>query len=152
VSSFLTKGTPNNVSKGLLNVAPIVNSFFGNQKSLNYVATENFGSLFRIKELKPCLPHKRKGSANSAKRRIKRKAKKYVLPSHKGLLSRIRIVGPRHARRFKFQSANRRHLLRKKSHSNLMRKRKASYIKKADIGRIKKLLPLWKRQNFKSNH
>ncbi len=92
VSNVLTKGQANNLSKGFLNVAPIVNSFFLQQKSLNYTATENFGSLFKIKELKPCLPHKGKSGNNSAKRRIKRKAKKYVLPSHKGLIARIRVV------------------------------------------------------------
>lgn len=54
------------------------------------------------------------------------------LHNHNSLVKRIKIVGPRHDRKFKFLHAGKRHLNRNKSRSNLMRKRKARYISKAD--------------------
>ena len=76
----------------------------------------------------------------------------HLLHNHNGLLKRIRIVGPRYARRFKFQSAGKRHLNRNKSRSNLLRKRKARYISKADTEKVRKMIPYYKRKALKFLH
>lgn len=64
---------------------------------------------------------------------------------HNGLLKRVKIVGPRRARRIKFKSAGARHLNRNKSRSNLRRKRLTRFISDADMPRLRKLIPMMKR-------
>jgi ribosomal protein L35 len=56
----------------------------------------------------------------------------HKLHNHNSLVKRLKIVGPRHERKFKFIAVGKRHLNRNKSRSNLMRKRKNRYIHKAD--------------------
>ena len=76
----------------------------------------------------------------------------HKLHNHNSLVKRIKIVGPRYARKFKFLAVGKRHLNRNKSRSNLMRKRKNKYIHKADEERVKKMIPSFKRKAFKFFH
>ena len=57
----------------------------------------------------------------------------------------MKIVGPRRARRLKFKAPGARHLNRNKSKANLRRKRLTRFIHKADMPRMRKLIPLLKR-------
>jgi ribosomal protein L35 len=61
-------------------------------------------------------------------------------------------VGPRWNRQFKFQSPSKKHLLRNKSRSNLIRKRRVRYVHKADLRRVKKLIPYYKRKSLKMRY
>lgn len=61
-------------------------------------------------------------------------------------------MGPRWARRFKFQSPGARHLRRHKSKANLLRKRGARYVQAADVWRVKKLVPYYKRRSLKQRY
>ncbi|KRW99022.1 hypothetical protein PPERSA_11623 [Pseudocohnilembus persalinus] len=106
---------------------------------------------FKKKIVKGHLGHKRT-KESSFKKAEKQKTKKYIQKAHYGLLKRIRIVGNKDERRFKFHSTGKRHLMRKKSLSNLKRKSRDRYIAKADVKRIKRLLPKWKQAAFKNRH
>jgi len=98
------------------------------------------------------LPHKGHSSLNNPKKRHLRPVRKFSLPNHNGLLKRIRIVGPRHARRFKFKSPGSRHLNRNSSKRNLKQKKRDRYIAECDMERIKKMIPYYKNQKFKAKH
>lgn len=49
-------------------------------------------------------------------------------------------------------SPSKQHLNRNKSQANLIRKRRARYIHKADMRRVKKLIPYFKRRSLKSRY
>ena len=61
-------------------------------------------------------------------------------------------VGPRWNRQFKFQSPGLRHLRRHKSQANLLRKRRPRYVHPADMHRVKKLIPYYKRRSLKMRY
>lgn len=61
-------------------------------------------------------------------------------------------VGPRWNRRFKFQSPGSRHLRRHKTQANLNRKRRARYVHVADMRKVKKLVPYFKRKSLKQRY
>lgn len=61
-------------------------------------------------------------------------------------------VGPRWNRRFKFQSPGSRHLHRHKSQANLIRKRRTRYVHVADMRKVKKLVPYFKRKSLKQRY
>lgn len=61
-------------------------------------------------------------------------------------------MGPRWARQFKFQSPGARHLRRHKTKANLLRKRRVRYVHEADMGKVKKLLPYYKRKALKQRY
>ena len=58
-------------------------------------------------------------SKTSWKKRGKTPIRNYKISNHKGLLKRIKIVGPRRDRRVKFKAPGARHLNRNKSKANL---------------------------------
>ncbi|CAD8122044.1 unnamed protein product [Paramecium sonneborni] len=92
---------------------------------------------------------KTKCASSSWKKRIRTPNKLYKIGNHKGLMKRVKIVGPRRARRLKFKSPGSRHLNRNCSKANLRRKRRIRYISDVDMPRMRKLLPLMKRQKCK---
>jgi ribosomal protein L35 len=61
-------------------------------------------------------------------------------------------VGPRWDRQFKFRSPHRYHLRRNKSRSNLKRKLRARFVHPADMARVKKLIPYFKRKSLKQRY
>lgn len=89
---------------------------------------------------------------NSSKKNPKKILKNYKLTINKAMIKRVRIVGPRHDRKFKFLSTNRRHFLRNKSRNNLKRLKRKKYIKRCDFRRVRRMIPLFKRQRFKFRH
>lgn len=74
------------------------------------------------------------------------------MSNHKGLLRRIKIVGPRHARMFKFISPGIQHKMRKRNRMGLKRKRRVRYVHQHNIRVVKKMLPDYKKQYFKFLH
>lgn len=98
------------------------------------------------------LRYRTQGDGSSRKADPAKKRKAPRLATHKGLIKRVRIVGPRHARRFKFKAPGLHHKLRKWRARNLKNKKKPRYISAADMPRVKKLLPYFKRQKFKFRH
>ena len=58
-------------------------------------------------------------------------------------------VGPVWNRQFKRLSADNYHLKRKKSRQNLRRKSRDHYISQADIWRVKRMIPYFKRRSLK---
>ena len=58
-------------------------------------------------------------------------------------------VGPRWDRRFKRLHAQNYHLKRRKSTQNLKRKSRAAYVAKADMWRVKRMIPYFKRSALK---
>ena len=99
-----------------------------------------------------CLRFKTRGPFSSRKRPNLVKMQQPKLTNHKGLLKRIKIVGPRHARMFKFRSPGMRHKMRKRSHMGMARKKRARYVSSADIRVVRKMIPDYKRQYFKFLH
>lgn len=53
---------------------------------------------------------------------------------------------------FKFQSPGKKHLNRHKSSANLLRKRRVRYVHKADLNRVRKLIPYFKRKSLKMRY
>ena len=96
--------------------------------------------------------HKTKPRHESTKLAPHTRVMPHKLHNHNSLVKRIKIVGPRHARQFKFLHVGKRHLNRNKSRSNLLRKRKARYISRADTERVRKMVPSFKRRAFKFFH
>ena len=81
----------------------------------------------------------------------------YKLKTCNSMKLRVKIVsrvltkvGPRHDRRFKVLRPGFVHLLRNKTTAQLRRSKRPKYIHKADLYRVKKMLPYWKRQKFKN--
>lgn len=74
----------------------------------------------------------------------------YKLKTCNSLKVRVKIVGPRHDRKFKVLKAGYHHLMRNKTKSARRRANKVKYLHKADLYRVKKMLPYWKRQSFKN--
>mmetsp|Transcript_70248 Transcript_70248/g.81894 ORF Transcript_70248/g.81894 Transcript_70248/m.81894 type:complete len:173 (+) Transcript_70248:31-549(+) len=97
-------------------------------------------------------PKNAKRSKFSRKRSIRKEIRDYKPTNHNGLLARIRIVGPRHDRKFKCRPAGGRHLLRNKSKNNFNRRKRVKFIDPADMRRMKKLIPYYKRQKLKRMH
>jgi len=84
-----------------------------------------------------------------SKRKLKLPDTKNRIKNHIGLMKRIRVVGPRWNRGFKYWPTGKVHKMTNKSSSNLKRKRQARYICKADLQRVKRLIPYFKRQKYK---
>jgi ribosomal protein L35 len=84
-----------------------------------------------------------------SKRKARSPSPKYKISTHHGLKKRIRIVGPRWCRAFKFWPSNHRHKMINKSSSNLARKKKPRYVVQSYIRRVKRLLPYFKRKKYK---
>jgi ribosomal protein L35 len=84
-----------------------------------------------------------------SKRKARAPDPKYKIPTHNGLKKRVRIVGPRWCRAFKCWANNHRHKMVNKSSSNLARKKQPTYVAKAYIRRVKRLLPYFKRKKYK---
>lgn len=77
-------------------------------------------SLFKPSRYSGALRHRHKTSDSSWKKRGRSNSTSfYKVGNHNGLLRRVKIVGPRHARRLKFKSPGARHLNRNKSKANL---------------------------------
>lgn len=149
----------------------LVNPFFNSLTQVRYLATPHsysfaFMTLFennkKPAELSPVFkkPERIKGHLRyknrkgyvSPKLNKKTKLTQNRLKNHKGMLKRVKIVGPRWNRQFKRLHAERYHLRRKKSSSNLRRKKRAAYIHKADIKRVRKMIPYFKRQSLKQQY
>jgi ribosomal protein L35 len=84
-----------------------------------------------------------------SKRKSRAPDPNYKISTHHGLKKRIRIVGPRWCRAFKFWPSNHRHKMVNKSNANLASKKKPRYVVKAYIRRVKRLLPYFKRKKYK---
>lgn len=92
ISTVFTGGQINAVPKFLAGLTPKLEVLAPQAKTLYFARTECF-SLFRpFKKQRLGLSHKGKGKSNSMKKRSRRKVGSYKLPSHNGLLHRIRIV------------------------------------------------------------
>ena len=113
-----------------------------------------FADYFYMRKLpkQGCLRFKTRGPFSSRKRPCLVKLQKPKLSNHKGLLRRLKIVGPRHARMFKFRSPGMRHKMRKRSCMGMSRKKRKRYVSVADIRVVKKMIPDFKRQYFKFLH
>lgn len=61
-------------------------------------------------------------------------------------------MGPRWDRQFKFQSPGARHLRRHKTKANLLRKRRVRYVHAADMEKVRKLVPYFKRKSLKQRY
>ena len=85
----------------------------------------------------------------SIKKKPYKMFKKYALKTRTSMITRVKVVGPRWDRQFKFKSPGLKRKISKKNRNNLKRKRRNRYISKADIKRVKKMLPYHKRQKFK---
>jgi ribosomal protein L35 len=84
-----------------------------------------------------------------SKRKLRAPNTKYKITNHTGLMKRIKIVGPRWNRGFKFWPVGHSHKMTNKSSGNLKRKKQARYICHADIRRIKRLIPYFMRRKTK---
>jgi ribosomal protein L35 len=84
-----------------------------------------------------------------SKRKLRAANTKYRITNHSGLMKRIRVVGPRWNRQFKFYPTGNVHKMTNKSSGNLRRKRKPRLISAADIRRVKRLIPYFKRKKCK---
>ena len=89
------------------------------------------------------------GVSIATKRKQKLPDTRYKMRTHRGLFKRIRIVGPRWDRQFKFYPTNNVHKMSNKSRANLRRKRQCRFIAKSDIRRVRRLLPYYKRNKYK---
>jgi ribosomal protein L35 len=83
------------------------------------------------------------------KRRYRKPDTGYKIRTHHGLSKRIRIVGPRWNRCFKFWPTGHTHKMTNKLTNNLRSKKKAKFIKKADLRHVKRMLPYYKRKKYK---
>ncbi|CAD8111507.1 unnamed protein product [Paramecium primaurelia] len=119
--------------------------------TMNMKPVQEFGlaRLFKQVRIAGQARSKTKSASSSWKKRIRTPNKLYKIGNHKGLMKRVKIVGPRRARRLKFKSPGSRHLNRNCSKANLRRKRRTRYISDVDMPRMRKLLPLMKRQKCK---
>ena len=82
-----------------------------------------------------------------AKKLAGRKVKKYKLKTKKSIQKRFHVIGSLGERGFKYRAIGHRHLLRHKSTRNLKAaKRKHVIESKANIRRLKKLLPYFKKR------
>ena len=106
-------------------------------------------------------PHKPKGALKNRKEKRMRngvskkkanykKASKYKLKNHKGLIKRIKILGPRNNRAFEFKSPGLVKKMSKKRKQTLQNKKKKRFISKADLRQVKKMIPYFKRQRYKN--
>ncbi len=84
-----------------------------------------------------------------SKRKLRAANTRYRITNHTGLMKRIRVVGPRWNRQFKFYPTGNVHKMTNKSSANLRRKRKPRFISAADIRRVKRLIPYFKRKKCK---
>ncbi len=84
-----------------------------------------------------------------SKRKMRMPDTSLKIRNHKGMLKRIRIVGPRWDRQFKFYPVGNVHKMTNKSRANLKRKRQARFISPVDIKRVRKLIPYFKRKKYK---
>ena len=84
-----------------------------------------------------------------SKRKLRAPNTKYRITNHTGMMKRIRVVGPRWNRQFKFYPTGNVHKMTNKSSGNLRRKRKPRLISAADIRRVKRLIPYYKRKKCK---
>ncbi len=87
-----------------------------------------------------------------SKRKIRAANTKYRIKNHTGLMKRIRVVGPRWDRQFKFYPTGNVHKMTNKSSANLKAKKKPRLISAADIGRVRRLIPYFKRRKCKSHN
>ncbi len=118
----------------------------------------NFMTLLRLKNnfwtpaKNNCLINYQKFYMRSlkTKRRAKYPNSKHKQTNHTGMMKRVRVVGPIWDRGFKFWPTGNVHKMTNKSSANLKRKRKARYICKADLKRVKRLIPYYKRQKYKN--
>eukprot|EP01016_Furgasonia_blochmanni_P043827 TRINITY_DN6011_c0_g1_i4.p1 TRINITY_DN6011_c0_g1~~TRINITY_DN6011_c0_g1_i4.p1 ORF type:complete len:233 (+),score=37.87 TRINITY_DN6011_c0_g1_i4:89-700(+) len=118
----------------------------------SYAPSQAFSSLFKLKRRKSCLLHRHKSKRNDPRRRIKTRIMRHKVPNHNALLRRIRIVGPRWNRQFKYMSSGKQHLNRNKSRMNLKRKRKPKMMPLCEREKIMKMIPHFKRRKFKDMH
>ena len=82
-----------------------------------------------------------------AKKLAGRRVKKYKLKTKKAVQKRFHVIGPLSERGFKYRAIGHRHLLRNKSTRNLKAgKRKHVIESKANVRRLKKLLPYFKKK------
>ncbi len=84
-----------------------------------------------------------------SKRKLRAANTKYKIKNHTGLMKRIRVVGPSWNRQFKFWPTGHVHKMTNKSSANLKGKKKARYICLADIRRVRRLIPYFKRKKCK---
>ncbi|CAD8121094.1 unnamed protein product [Paramecium sonneborni] len=132
--------------KNMVQIIPIIRPIQICQKPMQFFG---LAKLFKQSRIIGQGRSKTKSSSSSWKKRIRSQNRQYKIGNHKGLLKRVKIVGPRRARRLKFKSAGSRHLNRNCSKANLRRKRRTRYISDVDMPRMRKLLPLMKRQKCK---
>lgn len=84
------------------------------------------------------------------KRKNYKKPSKYKLKNHKGLIKRIKIVGPASNRSFEFKSPGLVKKMSKKRKQNLKNQKRRRFISKADLRQVKKMLPYYKRRKYKN--
>jgi ribosomal protein L35 len=84
------------------------------------------------------------------KRKDRASDPKYKVRNHNGLMKRVRVVGPRWNRAFKYWANNHSHKMIKKSSRNLALKKRARYVPKCYFTRFKRLIPLFKRQRYRN--
>ncbi|CAD8094128.1 unnamed protein product [Paramecium primaurelia] len=132
--------------KNMVQIVPIIRPIQFCQKPIQFFG---LARLFKQTRISGQARSKTKSSSSSWKSRIRTQNRLYKIGNHKGLMKRVKIVGPRRARRLKFKSPGSRHLNRNCSKANLRRKRRTRYISDVDMPRMRKLLPLMKRQKCK---
>ncbi len=74
---------------------------------------------------------------------------KYKMKNHKGLMKRVVIEGPRWNRRFLFRSAGLTKKRYNKRRPALKRMKQKRYISKADMKRVRRMLPYFKKKKIK---
>lgn len=84
-----------------------------------------------------------------SKRKLRAPNTRYKIKNHRGLLKRLIVVGPRWDRQFKFKPIGRVHKSLNKSRANIWRKKQLRLISKADLRRVKRMIPYYKRQRYK---
>ncbi len=74
------------------------------------------------------------------------------MPNHKGMLTRLKIVGPSWNRQFKIKQAGIERRRRNHGKRNLRNKKEFTLVHKADLRRVKRMIPYYKDSTFKKNH
>lgn len=88
-------------------------------------------------------------SAN-AKRKLKLPDKKYKMKTKSAARKRFRIVGRLYDKDFRHWPNNKRHKMLNKNRNNLKRKKSERYVCKADMRRLKRLFPYFRRKKYRN--
>ncbi|CAK65008.1 unnamed protein product (macronuclear) [Paramecium tetraurelia] len=117
--------------------------------AMNLKPVQDFGlvRLLRQARIASQARTKSKCASSSWKKRIRTPNQLYKIGDNKGVMKRVKIVGPR---RLKFKPPGSRHLNRNCSKAILRRMRRTRYISDVNMPKMRKLLPLMRRQKSTS--